>query len=145
MILLAGAVVLVGQGIAITALSVETLVAHLCWLSPSKPLFHSSMAGCGCLSRGGVTGTVIPSVYHEVAIYMLALCFAGTMLIWFGVVMTLFPVFFAVIENDLRRVLAFSLNNQLGFMVVGIGIGTELALNGTVAHAAHIIYKSLLS
>ena len=76
----------------------------------------------------------------------LALCFAGThMLIWFGVIMTLFPVFFAVIENDLRRVLAFSLNNQLGFMVVGIGIGTELALNGTVAHAfAHIIYKGLL-
>ena len=48
--------------------------------------------------------------------------------------MTAFPIFFAVIENDLRRVLAYSLNNQLGFMVVGIGIGTELALNGTVAH-----------
>ena len=78
---------------------------------------------------------------------MLALCFAGlTPLIWVGAVMTLFPVFFAVIENDLRRVLAFSLNNQLGFMVVGIGVGTELALNGAVAHAfAHIIYKSLYS
>ena len=59
--------------------------------------------------------------------------------------MTAFPVFFAVIENDLRRVLAFSLNNQLGFMVVAIGIGSELAINGAVAHAfAHIIYKSLL-
>ena len=59
--------------------------------------------------------------------------------------MTAFPVFFAVIENDLRRVLSFSLNNQLGFMVVGIGIGTELSLNGTVAHAfVHIIYKALL-
>ncbi|MFT5182699.1 MAG: multicomponent Na+:H+ antiporter subunit D, partial [Alphaproteobacteria bacterium] len=53
--------------------------------------------------------------------------------------------FFAVIENDLRRVLAYSLNNQLGFMVVGVGIGTELALNGAAAHAfSHIIYKSLL-
>ena len=50
-----------------------------------------------------------------------------------------------MIENDLRRVLAYSLNNQLGFMVVGIGIGTELALNGTAGHAfAHIIYKGLL-
>jgi multicomponent Na+:H+ antiporter subunit D len=50
-----------------------------------------------------------------------------------------------VIENDLRRVLAYSLNNQLGFMVVGIGIGTELAINGTIAHAfCHIIYKALL-
>ncbi len=46
--------------------------------------------------------------------------------------MTAFPIFYAVIENDLRRVLAYSLNNQLGFMVVGIGIGTELALNGAV-------------
>jgi len=59
--------------------------------------------------------------------------------------MTLFPIFYAVIENDLRRVLAYSLNNQLGFMVVGIGVGTELALNGTAAHAfAHILYKALL-
>jgi multicomponent Na+:H+ antiporter subunit D len=59
--------------------------------------------------------------------------------------MTLFPIFFAEIENDLRRVLAYSLNNQLGFMVVGIGVGTELALNGTASHAfAHILYKALL-
>jgi multicomponent Na+:H+ antiporter subunit D len=59
--------------------------------------------------------------------------------------MTAFPIFYAVIENDLRRVLAYSLNNQLGFMVVGIGIGTELALNGAVAHAfADILFKSLL-
>jgi multicomponent Na+:H+ antiporter subunit D len=59
--------------------------------------------------------------------------------------MTLFPVFYAVIENDLRKVLAYSLNNQLGYMVVGIGIGTALSLNGTVSHAfAHILYKALL-
>ena len=59
--------------------------------------------------------------------------------------MTLFPIFFAVIENDLRKVLAYSLNNQLGYMVVGVGIGTQLALNGAASHAfAHIIYKGLL-
>ena len=59
--------------------------------------------------------------------------------------MTAFPIFYAVIENDLRRVLAYSLNNQLGFMVVGVGLGTELALNGAAGHAfAHIIYKGLL-
>jgi multicomponent Na+:H+ antiporter subunit D len=67
------------------------------------------------------------------------------MLIWIGVTMTAFPIFYAVIENDLRRVLSYSLNNQLGFMVVGIGIGTELSLNGTAAHAfCHILYKALL-
>ena len=59
--------------------------------------------------------------------------------------MTAFPIFYAVIENDLRRVLTYSMINQLGFMVVGVGIGTELALNGTAAHAfAHILYKALL-
>ena len=59
--------------------------------------------------------------------------------------MTCFPIFYAVIENDLRRVLSYSLINQLGFMVCGIGVGTALALNGAVAHAfSHILYKSLL-
>ncbi|MCP5037206.1 MAG: Na(+)/H(+) antiporter subunit D [Rhodobacteraceae bacterium] len=94
-----------------------------------------------------VTGTVILSAFTtKLAIYALARGFAGTeILIYIGVVMTLFPIFFAEIENDLRRVLAYSLNNQLGFMVVGIGIGTEMALNGTAAHAfAHILYKALL-
>ena len=37
------------------------------------------------------------------------------------------------------------MTNQLGFMVVGIGIGTELAINGAVAHAfADILFKGLL-
>lgn len=94
-----------------------------------------------------VTGTVILSAFTtKLAVYALARGFAGTeILIYIGAVMTLFPIFFAEIENDLRRVLAYSLNNQLGFMVVGVGIGTEMALNGTASHAfAHILYKALL-
>ncbi|MEC7486492.1 MAG: Na(+)/H(+) antiporter subunit D [Pseudomonadota bacterium] len=94
-----------------------------------------------------VVGTVVLSAFTtKLAIYALARGFAGTdLLIVIGCLMTAFPVFFAVIENDMRRVLAYSLNNQLGFMVVAIGIGTELAINGAVAHAfAHIIYKGLL-
>jgi multicomponent Na+:H+ antiporter subunit D len=59
--------------------------------------------------------------------------------------MAAFPIFYAVIENDLRRVLAYSLINQVGFMVVGIGIGTALAINGAVAHAFNdILFKGLL-
>jgi multicomponent Na+:H+ antiporter subunit D len=66
-------------------------------------------------------------------------------LIWIGTAMAAFPIFYAVIENDLRRVLAYSLINQVGFMVVGIGIGTELAINGAVAHAFNdVIFKGLL-
>ncbi len=97
--------------------------------------------------RSSVTGTVILSVFTtKLAIYALARGFAGTeMLIYIGAVMTVFPIFFAVLENDLRKVLSYSLNNQLGFMVVGIGIGSQLALNGVAAHmVSHILYKSLL-
>ncbi|MEM7050948.1 MAG: Na(+)/H(+) antiporter subunit D [Acidobacteriota bacterium] len=94
-----------------------------------------------------VTGTVFLSSFTtKLAIYALARGFAGTeILIPIGAAMTAFPIFFAVIENDLRRVLAYSLNNQLGFMVVGIGLGTQMSLDGTAAHAfVHILYKALL-
>lgn len=82
----------------------------------------------------------------KTAVYVLARAFPGTeLLVWIGTIMTVFPIFFAVIENDLRRVLSYSLINQLGFMVTGIGIGTQLSLNGTFSHAfCHILYKALL-
>ena len=92
-------------------------------------------------------GTVALSTFTtKLAIFCFAKSFAGTeTLIIIGAIMTFYPIFFAVIENDLRRVLTYSLNNQLGFMIVAIGIGTELAVNGAVAHAfAHILYKGLL-
>ncbi len=109
------------------------------------PLLHSWLQDA--YTQGTHTGTVFLSTFTtKMAIYALARGFAGTeALIYIGVVMTLFPIPFAVLENDLRKTLAYSLNNQLGFMCVGIGIGTTLALNGAALHAfAHILYKSLL-
>jgi len=109
------------------------------------PLLHNWLQDA--YPEATITGTVILSAFTtKLAVYALARGYAGTeILIWIGAVMTAFPIFFAVIENDLRKVLSYSLNNQLGFMVVGVGIGTELALNGTAAHAfSHILYKALL-
>jgi multicomponent Na+:H+ antiporter subunit D len=97
--------------------------------------------------RATVTGAVFMSALTtKSAVYILARTFPGTeLLIWAGAFMTCFPIFYAVIVNDIRRVLAYSLINQVGFMVCGIGIGTQLAINGVVAHAfSHIIYKALL-
>lgn len=94
-----------------------------------------------------VTGTVFLSAFTtKVAVYALARGFAGEeILVYIGVTMACFPIFYAVIENDLRKVLAYSLINQVGFMVTGIGIGTALALNGAVAHAfSDVIFKGLL-
>ena len=94
-----------------------------------------------------VPGAVFLSAFTtKSAVYLMARMFPGTeLLIWLGAVMTAIPIFYAVLENDIRRVLAYSLINQVGFMMCGIGIGTELAINGTVAHAfCHILYKALL-
>jgi len=94
-----------------------------------------------------VTGTVFLSAFTtKVAVYALARGFAGEeILVYIGVTMACFPIFYAVIENDLRKVLAYSLINQVGFMITGIGIGTALALNGAVAHAfSDVIFKGLL-
>ncbi len=97
--------------------------------------------------KATIVGTVVLSAFTtKLAVYVLMRVFPGeNLLIYIGAVMTIFPVFFAVLENDLRKVLAYSLNNQVGFMVCAIGVGTNLALNGAAAHAfAHIMYKSLL-
>jgi multicomponent Na+:H+ antiporter subunit D len=94
-----------------------------------------------------VVGAVALSAFTtKFAVYTLARGFPGTeLLIWVGVVMTVFPIFYAVIENDLRRVLAYSMINQLGFMVVGVGIGGSLGINGASAHAvADMVFKGLL-
>lgn len=109
------------------------------------PLFHNWLTDA--YPEATASGTVFLSSFTtKVAVYALARSFAGTeLLIYIGAVMAFFPIYYAVIENDLRRVLTYSLINQIGFMVVGIGIGTELALNGAVGHAfADVIFKGLL-
>ena len=93
------------------------------------------------------TGTVFLSAFTtKVAVYALARGFPGTdLLIYVGAVMACYPIFFAVIENDLRRVLSYSMINQIGFMVCGVGVGTAMSVNGAVAHAFNdVLFKGLL-
>ncbi len=93
------------------------------------------------------SGTVFLSAFTtKTAVYVLMRGFPGTeLLIWVGLFMAFYGIVYALLENDMRRILAYSIVNQVGFMIVGIGIGTEMALNGAAAHAfAHILYKGLL-
>lgn len=131
------------------SLSIDTLGGLLIFLAfgikCAFPFMHNWLQDA--YPKATVTGAVVLSAFTtKLAVYALARGYAGTdVLIWLGAIMTAFPVFFAVVENDLRKVLSYSLNNQLGFMVVGVGVGTELAINGAAAHAfVHIIYKALL-
>lgn len=104
------------------------------WLSDAYP-------------EASVTGSVFLTAYTtKTAVFVLALIFAGeSILIWAGVFMALYGVIYAILENDIRRLLAYSIISQVGYMVCGVGLGTALAINGTGAHAfSHILYKALL-
>jgi len=92
-------------------------------------------------------GSVFLSAFTtKTAVLVLMLLFPGTkLLIGVGLFMVFYGIVYALLENDMRRILAYSIVNQVGFMVCAVGIGTGMALNGAAAHAfAHIIYKALL-
>lgn len=104
------------------------------WLSDSYP-------------EATVTGAVFLSAFTtKTAVYVLARGFAGwEILMWAGTIMAVYGVVFAFLENDIRRILAYHIISQVGYMVAGVGLGTEAAINGSTAHAfAHILYKGLL-
>ncbi len=97
--------------------------------------------------RSSPTGSVFLSAFTtKAAVLALILLFPGeSVLIGVGLFMIIYGIIYALLENDIRRILAYSIVNQVGFMVCAVGIGTEMALNGAAAHAfAHIIYKALL-
>ena len=98
-------------------------------------------------SKATITGSVFMCAFTtKTAIYALARACAGfDILIYLGVGMALYGIIYAIIENDIRRLLGWEIISQVGYMVAGVGIGTALAINGTAAHAfAHILYKGLL-
>jgi len=93
------------------------------------------------------SGMVFLSAFTtKTAVYVLLRGFPGNeILIWIGVFMIFYGIIYALLENDMRRILAYSIVNQVGFMVTGAGIGTDMAVSGAAAHAfTHIIYKALL-
>jgi multicomponent Na+:H+ antiporter subunit D len=88
----------------------------------------------------------------KTAVYALCRGLPGLdILVPLGVIMALYGVVYAVLENDSRRLLAYHIVSQVGYMVAGVGLADldtpvgQLALNGACAHAfAHILYKGLL-
>jgi multicomponent Na+:H+ antiporter subunit D len=150
-ILLLGAIMHVAEtgSVAFDLIGLESAAGWLILLAfgikCAFPLLHGWLVDA--YPESTPTGTVFLSAFTtKVAVYALARAFPGAEpLVYVGAAMTAFPIFYAVIENDLRRVLAYSMINQIGFMVCGIGLGTELALNGAVSHAFNdVIFKGLL-
>jgi len=59
--------------------------------------------------------------------------------------MAIFGATYALFQNDMRRLLSYHIQSQVGYMIAGVGIGTSLAQAGAFAHVFnHILYKGLL-
>ena len=111
-----------------------------------------------------ITGAVFMTAFTtKTAVYVLARGFAGftidgfAILMWLGAIMAIYGVVYAILENNIRRLLAYHIVSQVGYMVCGIGIAasaasvtgvsiiSQTAIDGTAAHAfCHILYKGLL-
>ncbi len=155
--LLGGVILKVGiEGIAVHtgSIDLQPMLAHNfdSWMvligiliNVAAPPFSAWLADS--YPESSPTGSVFLSAFTtKTAVLALMLLFPGEqVLIWVGIYMIMYGIIYALLENDARRILAYSVVNQVGFMVCAVGIGTELALNGAAAHAfAHIIYKALL-
>src|SRR3989304_4402087 len=111
-------------------------------LNAAVPPLHAWLADA--YPEATVTGAVFMCAFTtKTAVYVLVRAFPGTeLLVWLGVIMALYGVVYAVLENDCRRLLAYHIVSQVGYMVAGVGGWTYMALNGSVSHAfAHIPYK----
>ena len=122
-----------------------TLILLAVAINAAIPPFHAWLADA--YPEASIPGTVFLSAFTtKTAVYVLIRVFAGNdLLVWAGIIMALYGVVYAVLENDIRRLLGYHIISQVGYMVAAVGIGTPLALAGASAHAfCHILYKALL-
>ena len=114
-------------------------------INAAVPPLHAWLADA--YPEATITGAIfLSALTTKTAVYTLIRGYPGTeILVWLGVVMTLWGVVYAMLTNDIRRLLAYHIVSQVGYMVAGVGMGTLMALNGSSAHAyTHILYKALL-
>jgi multicomponent Na+:H+ antiporter subunit D len=149
--LLAGIVLFYGEtgSLAFEQMQATSLPFYLILLglliNAAVPPFHAWLSDA--YPEATITGVIfLSALTTKTAVYTLIRGFPGTdFLIWLGVIMALLGVVYGILANDIRRLLAYSIISQVGYMVAAVGMGTVIALNGATAHAfTHILYKSVL-
>ena len=114
-------------------------------INAAVPPFHAWLSDS--YPEATITGSIFLTAFTtKSAVYVLLRTFPGVeLLVWLGAIMAVYGVVYAVLENDIRRLLAYHIISQVGYMVCGVGLGTDMSMNGATAHAfCHILYKALL-
>lgn len=67
------------------------------------------------------------------------------MMVFWGTITMVVGITMAILQNDFKRMLAFSSVSQIGYIMVGVGMSTELGVTAGVYHIVnHVVFKSLL-
>jgi len=142
MVLMSFVLIATGMGIKIAVFPLHGWLpdAHSMAPSPVSALLSGITVEIGiyCLIRA------IYSVFSTEA-FSIIISGSHTILIVLGVVTLLFGTGMALVQTDLKRLLAYSTINQIGIILIGLGIGTELGLTGALFHVLnHAIMKGAL-
>ena len=144
---------------AVTLISAADYIALFCFAAAAFakagviPL-HSWLPDCGEQAYPPVTALLPASLDKLLGIYLIVRTVRdlfqitphmNTVLMLFGALTILGAVLMALVQHDLKRLLAFHAVSQVGYMVMGIGTGTALGLAGGLFHMLNnAIYKSCL-
>ena len=93
------------------------------------------------------TGTVyLSSFTTKAAIYLMLRMMSGmTDLVWIGAIVAIYGACMAIMENGIRRLLAYHIVSQLGMMIAAAGVGGAIGIDAATAHAfTNILFKGVL-
>ncbi len=105
----------------------------------------------GVLSKMGIYGIVL--LFYVFSAGKLTSSFVvihgtslpGYVLAWFGAISALIATLIAVMQDDAKKLLAYSSVGQLGYIILGLGLGSSIGVSGALFHAVnHTIFKGML-
>jgi formate hydrogenlyase subunit 3/multisubunit Na+/H+ antiporter MnhD subunit len=129
------------------------LVPMHSWLPDAHPVAPSSISApmSGILTKAGIYGLVlvVSLVFGNELVESLGVTAGfstiGLIISFLGAITLLYGEFMALVQKDIKRMLAYSTMAQIGEIVITLGVGTYLSLVGSLYHVLnHAIMKNLL-
>jgi NADH-quinone oxidoreductase subunit L len=139
----AGAAVAIGLLLLVAATGKSAQIPLFVWLPDAMagPTPVSALIHAATMVTAGVYLVARMSPLYA-AIHEAALFDVGMLVAWVGVLTALVAALIACAQNDLKRILAYSTISQLGYMFVGVGLGSQAA--GVFHLLTHGFFKALL-
>ncbi|MDI6692525.1 MAG: monovalent cation/H+ antiporter subunit D family protein [Anaerosomatales bacterium] len=116
------------------------------WLPDAHAIAPSPVSAVlsGLVVKVGLLGTfrLYQVVYRSGVVDLAAL---DQMFLWLGAISIVMGAFFAIFQDDIKMMLAYSTISNIGYIVMGFGLASRFALIGAAVHIFnHAIIKSAL-